>query len=131
MKFSVAEDLGEVVKVSITGCLTQADIAPPHDPFPQLLGADAFKRKAVLDMRDSNYLDSMCIGWLLNNHKKFRENGGKLVLHSLQPLAMNVITLLHLNNVFNVYLTIWKKQFYSRKGKGPKCQPTVYLQPTH
>lgn len=102
MKFSVAEDLGDVVKVSINGCLTQADIAPPHDPFPQVLGPDAFTRKVALDMRDSNYLDSMCIGWLLSTHKRFRENSGKLVLHSLQPLATNVIQLLHLTGVFNI-----------------------------
>lgn len=101
MKFS-AEDLGDVVKVSINGCLTQADIAPPHDPFRQLLGPDAFSRKVALDMRDSNYLDSMCIGWLLSTHKQFRQNSGKFVMHSLQPLATNVITLLHLTGVFNI-----------------------------
>lgn len=102
MKFSLSEDLGEVAKVGINGCLTQPDIAPPLDPFRQVLGPDAYKRIVLLDMRDSNYLDSMCIGWLLSAHKRFRENGGKLVIHSLQPLASNVISLLHLTNVFTI-----------------------------
>ena len=100
MKFSVSEDLGDIVKVMITGCLTQPDVAPPLDPFRQILGPTAYSRTVLLDMRDSNYLDSMCIGWLLSAHKKFRENSGKLVIHSLQPLAANVISLLHLNAVF-------------------------------
>ncbi len=100
MKFSVSEDQGAIVKVAIAGCLTQPDVAPPLDPFRQILGPDAYKRTVLLDMRDSNYLDSMCIGWLLSSHKRFRENGGKLVIHSLQPLASNVISLLHLNSVF-------------------------------
>jgi anti-anti-sigma factor len=100
MKFSVSEDQGEVVKVIISGCLAQPDIAPPLDPFKQVLGPEAYKRVVLLDMKDSNYLDSMCIGWLLSAHKRFRENGGKLVIHSLQPLASNVISLLHLSSVF-------------------------------
>ena len=37
MKFSVAEDHGKVVQVTIQGCLTQPDIAPPLDPFRQVL----------------------------------------------------------------------------------------------
>lgn len=100
MKFSLSEDLGEIAKVMITGCLTQPDIAPPSEPFRQVLGPEPYGKIVLLDMRDSNYLDSMCIGWLLSSHKKFRENGGKLILHSLQPLATNVISLLHLNGVF-------------------------------
>lgn len=100
MKFSVQEDLGEIVKVTIAGCLNQQDIAPPIDPFRQVLGPEAYKRIVLLDMRDSNYLDSMCIGWLLSAHKRFRENGGKLIIHSMQQLALNVISLLHLSSVF-------------------------------
>src|SRR3954454_23754795 len=102
MKFSLTEDQGEVAKVDIKGCLTQPDVAPPLDPFRAVLGPDAYTRKVLLDMRDSNYLDSMCIGWLLSAHKRFRTEGGKLVLHSLQPLAANVISLLHLNGVFSI-----------------------------
>ena len=100
MKFSIAEDLGEVVKVVIKGCLSQPDIAPPLDPFRAILGNDAYKRIVLLDMKESNYLDSMCIGWLLSAHKRFRESGGKLIIHSLQPVAANVISLLHLSSVF-------------------------------
>ncbi len=102
MKFSIAEDQGQVVQVTIEGCLTQADISPPLDPFRQILGPNVYQRTVLLDMRESNYLDSLCIGWLLSSHKRFREQGGKLVIHSLQPLASNVISLLRLNNVFQL-----------------------------
>ena len=102
MKFSVAEDQGKVVQVTILGCLTQPDIAPPLDPLRQILGPDVYKRTVLLDMQQSNYLDSMCVGWLLKAHKQFRENGGRLVIHSLQPLASNVISLLRLNTVFQM-----------------------------
>ena len=102
MKFSVAADQGKVVQVTIQGCLTQPDIAPPLDPFRQILGPDVYKRTVLLDMQQSNYLDSMCVGWLLSAHKRFRENGGRLVIHSLQPLASNVISLLRLNTVFQM-----------------------------
>lgn len=102
MKFSVSEDQGQVAHVTINGSLTQPDIAPPMDPFRAVLGHDVYKRIVLLDMRHSNYLDSMCVGWLLSAHKRFRENGGKLVIHSLQPLASNTISLLRLNTVFQL-----------------------------
>ncbi len=102
MKFSISADQGQVVQVTIEGCLTQPDIAPPLDPFRQVLGQNVYQRTVLLDMAQSNYLDSMCIGWLLSSHKRFREQGGKLVIHSLQPMASNVISLLRLNNVFQL-----------------------------
>ena len=72
MKFSITEDNGQFAQVSIQGSLTQADIAPPLDPFRAILGPQVYQRKVLLDLRDSNYLDSMCIGWLLSAHKRFR-----------------------------------------------------------
>ena len=102
MKFKIKEDREEAVQVSIEGCLNQQDISPPIDPFRALLGQNAYQRTVLLDMRDSNYLDSLCIGWLLSSHKRFREHGGKLVIHSLQPVASNVISLLRLNTVFQM-----------------------------
>ncbi len=102
MKFSIKEDQGQVVQVAINGCLVQADIAPPLDPFRAILGANAYQKTVLLDMQDSNYLDSMCIGWLLGSHKRFREQGGKLVIHSLQPVASNVISLLKLNGILQI-----------------------------
>jgi anti-anti-sigma factor len=102
MKFSVTQDQGQVVYVTIQGCLTQPDIAPPLDPFRQALGPTAYQRTVLLDMGESNYLDSMCIGWLLGSHKRFREHGGRLVMHSLQPMAANVISLLKLNTVLQL-----------------------------
>ena len=102
MKFTIAQDQGRVVQVVIDGCLTQQDIAPPIDPFRQILGTEVYQRTVLLDMHDCNYLDSMCIGWLLAAHKRFREHGGRLVMHSLQPLASNVISLLKLNTVFQM-----------------------------
>ena len=102
MKFSISEDKGPFAHVAVTGSLTQADIAPPIDPFRAILGPNVYQRNVLLDLRESNYLDSMCIGWLLNSHKRFREQGGKLIIHSLQPVAANAISLLRLNTVFHL-----------------------------
>ena len=90
------------MQVAINGCLVQSDIAPPLDPFRAILGPNAYQKTVLLDMQESNYLDSMCIGWLLASHKRFREQGGKLVIHSLQPVASNVISLLRLNGILQI-----------------------------
>lgn len=84
MKFKIKEDRDDVVQVSIEGCLNQQDVAPPIDPIRALLGPSAYQKTVLLDMRDSSYLDSLCIGWLLSCHKRFREQGGEAG-HPLTP----------------------------------------------
>jgi anti-anti-sigma factor len=46
--------------------------------------------------------DSSGVNWLLVAQKRIHEQGGKLVLHSLSPIANNVLKVLNLHSVFQV-----------------------------
>lgn len=102
MNLSVIEDEGDLVHVQCTGNVNQKEIAHQSESFPELLGSDAYQRRVMLDMSEVRMLDSAGVGWLLNAHKQFKENNGKLVLHSLSLLARNVFKVLNMHMVFNI-----------------------------
>lgn len=102
MQLSLLSDDGEITRVQIAGKINQKNISPFSEPLGQLLGPDAYSRKVLLDMHDVQALDSSGIGWLLVCHKRFREANGQMVLHSLAPLARNVLKVLNMQLVFKV-----------------------------
>lgn len=102
MKLAIVEDKDQVLCLTVDGTITQQDVAPVGDPLLQLLGPDGYRRSVVFDLGKVTYLDSMGVGWLLGCHRRFREQGGRLILHSLQPLALNVIRVLKLDTVLRL-----------------------------
>lgn len=64
------------------------------------LGDDAYSQRLLFDMSEVEAIDSSGVNWLLGCQKKMRESGGRLVLHSLSPIARNVIRVLNLHTVF-------------------------------
>jgi anti-anti-sigma factor len=102
MKLSLQSDNGEVVLIELAGQVIQKHISPFNEPLGELLGEDAYSRNVLIDMHDVESLDSSGVGWLLVCHKRIRENGGTLVLHSLSPVARSVLKVLNLYLVFKV-----------------------------
>jgi anti-anti-sigma factor len=102
MQFKIIEDKDTVTHVAVHGRLNGADIAPPADPIRHLLGPTAYQRNVVLHLADAEYIDSMAVAWLVSCNKKFRDGGGKLVLHSLHPSVMKILRLLKLDSILNI-----------------------------
>ncbi|HEY4328171.1 MAG TPA: STAS domain-containing protein [Phycisphaerae bacterium] len=67
--------------------------------FNLILGGDWASQHVVLDMDAVPFLDSSAIGWLIQSQKRFREGGGYLVLHSVQPHVKNILNLLKIERV--------------------------------
>ena len=57
---------------------------------------------ALLSMADVPFLDTRRIGWLLSAHKRFREAGGRLVLHSVRLRARETLEFLRLDRVLDI-----------------------------
>jgi anti-sigma B factor antagonist len=102
MKLTLGIDDGQTVRVAVTGEITQKTVSPLEEPLAELLGPDCYTRQVCLDMSEAPYLDSSGIGWLLKCHKQFRQSGGKLILHSPQPLVANTFRVLNLEKVFHL-----------------------------
>jgi anti-anti-sigma factor len=102
MKLTIRSQDDSVVRLSCEGAIRQIPLAPGHDPLEELLGADAFRRRVLVDLEKADFIDSSGIGWMIVCQKHFVQAGGKLVFHSAPPLVQQVFDLLQLQRVLNV-----------------------------
>ena len=94
----------ECLKVAVDGEITHHSIPEATvDLFADLGdGKQIYSTAVALSLQDVGFIDSSGIGWLLNHNKRFREGGGKLVIHSIQPNVENVFRLLNLDQVLHL-----------------------------
>src|SRR5215469_15868804 len=102
MKLAVESSDDAVTHVACLDDVTLYDLRAGEDPLEQVLGKDCYGRKVVLSLQKSSFIDSAGIGWLVMCHKRFREAGGCLVLHSIPPMVDHVFRLLGLVDVLNM-----------------------------
>ncbi|MBI2823731.1 MAG: STAS domain-containing protein [Planctomycetia bacterium] len=102
MDLKLAWQDGTVTSVSATGSVTQDAFAPEEEPLERQFGPDIYATRVVLGLAKANYLDSRGVGWLLKCHKRFREAGGALVLHSMSPEVKQVLRVLRLDQVLEL-----------------------------
>jgi stage II sporulation protein AA (anti-sigma F factor antagonist) len=102
MKLSVHSENGDVLRLRLEGRVSQRDIAPNEEPLSDMFGESVYGQRLALDMSNVVSLDSSGVNWLLVCQKRVRQAGGQLVLHSLSPIARNVIKVLNLQTVFRL-----------------------------
>ncbi len=101
MKLTVQSENGDPVLLRVEGRVSQRDV-DENDPFIASLGDNAYTRRLVVDLSEVASLDSSGVNWLLVAQKQMHAQGGELVLHSLSPIANNVLKVLNLHTVFKV-----------------------------
>ena len=102
MKLSIRSQQGDVVRLLLQGRVSQRELSNTEEPIGDLLGDSAYSNHMVVDMSDVASLDSSGVNWLLVCQKRVRENSGTFVLHSLSPIATNVVKVLNLQTVFTL-----------------------------
>ena len=100
MKLSIRSQENDLVRFRLEGRVSQRELATSEEPIGDLLGDDAYSNRLMIDMSEVASLDSSGVNWLLVCQKRLRESGGSLVLHSLSPIAKNVVKVLNLQTVF-------------------------------
>ena len=100
MQVKVVSVAGDVLRLKTEGKIGQADLSLEGEPIERLLGREVYSRKVLLALEQSDYCDSMGLAWMLQCHKRFREAGGRFVMHSIPPLILQVMKVLHLDRVF-------------------------------
>ena len=84
-------DDGEVLRLeAVAGCM-QNDLLPNLRALDDLLGPDGYARKVSLSLARISLIDTLRMSWLLIVHTRFREAGGKLVVHSIRPRVMEFL----------------------------------------
>ena len=106
MKLQNAGDDGLLIRLQVDGQITQRDFSPGGDPLADLLGPDIYTRQVLIDLSKAPMVDSSGIGWLIASHKRFKERGGRVVVHSYQPLVANTLKLLKMDKVLTLAGTL-------------------------
>ncbi|MEM1012272.1 MAG: STAS domain-containing protein [Planctomycetota bacterium] len=89
-----------IVKIATSGNITSADIDPAGDnPLSGVIGQNWSGSRILLDMGDTQYIDSSAVGWLIGSHKKVADGGGTFVVYEVQPAVRQVLDLLKVGRV--------------------------------
>jgi anti-anti-sigma factor len=102
MKLSRVSDDGRVLCLGAAGRITQDELPRYGDEMEGLLGAGGYARHVVLSLAEVDFIDTSGISWLLARHKRFREASGKLVIHSVVPMVLEVLKVLRLHSVLHL-----------------------------
>lgn len=102
MNLSITSEEDQVSRITLSGEVSQASLPATEEPIGQLLGADCYGERVLLDMHDVEVIDSSGVSWLLSCDKKFRTAGGRLVLHSLSPFAHDVLKVLNMHLIMSI-----------------------------
>jgi anti-anti-sigma factor len=90
------------VCVGCAGEITLDHLITGVNLLNEVLAPSEYAKRVYLDLEAASFIDSAGIGWLVACHKRFVQNNGKLVLHSLPPMVEQVIQLLKLHTVLNL-----------------------------
>ncbi len=102
MKLSLRSEEAEVCRIQTEGDIRFGE--RPRDPqlLENLLGPDCYRKRILLDLQNTAYIDSSGVSWLVNFHKHCLEAGGVLVVHSVPPSIMAILKLLHIDRYLNL-----------------------------
>ena len=102
MNLILQSDEGEFVRVALSGEVLQRYTLTREDMLSGVVGANCYQRRVLLDLSGVKTIDSGGVGWLLGCQKRFRAAGGAMVLHSLSPLAREILGILKMHLVFQM-----------------------------
>ena len=100
MKLSLISIERDMIRIEADGAITSSDFSSDgKNPLEQVLGQTWANNKISLNAEKVPFIDSSAIGWLVGSQRTFRENGGQIVLHSLQPNVRQVLDLLKIGRI--------------------------------
>lgn len=102
MDCEVKSDDGHVVQIRLAGKVSHYQIATDTDLLSTLAGPDVYAKTVLFDLAAADFLDSSGVGWLLMCHKRFQQNGGRMVLCRVPAIVMNVLKVLRMHLVFEL-----------------------------
>jgi anti-anti-sigma regulatory factor len=74
----------------------------PEDPLQTLLGPHCYTHKVLLNLDQSQGIDTSGVCWLVSCHKHFTQMGGKLVLYDVPPVVLDFLNFLRLTPLLHI-----------------------------
>jgi anti-anti-sigma factor len=98
-QLSLLSDQPPAVRMELSGAVSHEQSTT--DSFRHLGGQAIYSRKVMLDLSKCHYVNSGGVAWLLVQHRRFQEGGGKLILHSASPVVRQIFSLMKMELVLN------------------------------
>lgn len=90
------------MQLRLSGQVTGDQLRESGCDLVGLFGEEIYSRPLLIDMQKAEFLDSSGIGWLLEQHRRFRGGNGVVVLHSIPPMVSKVMQLMNLHRVLRI-----------------------------
>ena len=91
-----------LVQIQVTGEIRVIDASEEATAFEKLLGPSGYQSHVLLDLSEAKNIFSGGVSWLLVLHKRFVQNGGQLIVHSIPRVIMDVLRVMRLDLVLTI-----------------------------
>ncbi len=105
MNIEISEECDCLVARPVTDSLDYTVCGEFRDVVLQRL-QQAAARRLVIDLQDVTFLDSLSIGALVSLNARGRDKGGRVALCGLSPLVANVLQMVTVDAVFEVFADV-------------------------
>jgi anti-anti-sigma factor len=102
MKLTVLSTENDITRIENEGDITQMDFRAGTDLLANLLGPEVYGRKVLLSLEKTPYIDSAGVGWMVMCDKRFKDEGGRLVIHSIPPMVNQILRLLRMPDILHL-----------------------------
>lgn len=102
MELFVVSDGDDVLQLGVKGRIQVTVPSEMVEAVLELLGDQGCRRKVLLNLAETDFIDSSGLSGLLGCNRQFGEAGGKLILHSVPTSVMEVIKVMRLDRVLNL-----------------------------
>jgi anti-anti-sigma factor len=104
MKLVVVSNEPNYLKVALKGDIHASSVEPAEpDKLNELLGEGWPARKVLMDLGAIAMAGSAAIGWMLAINRRFKQAGGRLVIHSMRPDVAKSFKLLKVDTVLEIF----------------------------
>ncbi len=102
MQLSLRSDGGPILRVDASGRINMAVLAEQQEALSDLLEGSGYNQTVLFDMTGVELVDSAGMSWLVVQHKRFCDAGGKFAIYSVPFTIMETLKVMRLDQVLNV-----------------------------
>ena len=102
MQLVKLSDDGRILRLRAQGPLMPGGTLSDADPLQEEFGSEVYARTVLLSFDGVDGINSAGVSWLLNANRRFRQAGGRLLIHSAPLVVMQALRLLRVDRVLEL-----------------------------
>ncbi|MHC4876323.1 MAG: STAS domain-containing protein [Planctomycetota bacterium] len=102
VQITIRQRDNNTIRVAVAGNVSRGNWLPEDDPIQKQCGSDVFQSNVLMDLHDTEYIDSTGVEWLLQCHSRCENQGGRLVLHSATPITDQLLRMMRMDAVLHM-----------------------------